>query len=52
MKEDGTQSLLYLYDMDTHTCGQDMVGVIRQDFKNEVKRSMAEDPRAKFGKVS
>ena len=42
---------MFLYDMETHCCGQDQVGIIRQDFKNEVKRIMADDPRAKFGKV-
>ena len=42
---------MYLYDMETNFCGQDKVGVIRQDFKNDVKKIMGEDPRAKFGKV-
>ena len=42
---------MYLYDMDTHSCGQDTVGVIRQDFKNKVKEVLAEDSRAKYGKV-
>ena len=49
--EDGLHSIMFLYDMETHCCGQDQVGIIRQDFKNEVKRIMADDPRAKFGKV-
>ena len=35
----------------THCCGQDELGVIRQDFKNQVKKQMSEEPRAKFGKV-
>ena len=48
---DGSLKLLFLYDMETHTCGQDQVAIIRQDFKNKIKRVMADDPRAKFGKV-
>ena len=49
--DDGSHVLMYLYDMETHCCGQDKVGVIRQDFKNDVKKIMGDDPRAKFGKV-
>ena len=42
---------MYLYDMTTHTCDQDPLNIIKQDFKNDVKKGMAEDPRAKFNKV-
>ena len=28
-----------------------MNGVLRQEFKNEIKEAMANDPRAKYGKV-
>ena len=49
--EDGRMELMYLYDLDTHICGQDRVEVIRQNFKNEVKKMMSKDPRAKFGRV-
>ena len=52
MNPDGSHELMYLYDLETHSCSQDRVGVLRQDFKNEVKRVMAQDPRAKFGKVN
>ena len=50
MNVDGVHSLLYPY-IKTHCCGQDELGVIRQDFKNQVKKQMSEEPRAKFGKV-
>ena len=52
MLEDGSHSLMYLYSMDAHCCGQETLGVIKQDFKNNVKKIMSEDPRAKFGKVN
>ena len=52
MSPGGSHELMYRYDLETHSCSQDRVGVLRQDFKNEVKRVMAQDPRAKFGKVN
>ena len=51
VREDGSHSLMYLYNPETHCCGQDCIAVIKQDFKNSVKKVMSEDPRAKFGKV-
>ena len=48
---DGNHHLTFLYQHDYHVCGQRVNGVLRQEFKNEIKEAMANDPRAKYGKV-
>ena len=51
MDGDGNHHLTFLYQHDHHFCGQRVNGVLRQEFKNKIKEAMANDPRAKYGKV-
>ena len=48
--DDGSPSLLYLYDFETHCCGQDQLGIIKQDFKNNIKNQQ-ENGRGPKGKI-
>ena len=51
MDDRGKLSLVYMYQLNTHTCDQDKALVDNQIFRNRVKERISTDQRAKYGKV-
>ena len=49
--DDGKHSIMYMYDLDTHTCTQDKVDIYKQLFRNKIKHAMQTDFRAKYKNV-
>lgn len=51
LDERGRHQLTYMYSLETHSCDQDKATVYKQIFRNRIKKQIATDQRAKYGKV-
>ena len=51
LDERGRHQLIYMYSLETHNCDQDKATVYKQIFRNRIKKQIATDQRAKYGKV-
>ena len=48
---DGKHNIVYMFNLDRHTCHQDATDVYEQKFRNAVKRHMATDYRTMYDKA-